>query len=110
MADVFVVSMFLSYFSAIVISEVEARLLAGFYCFLAYCIISLAATQIMCLPPFPNDKPEHETTKTAGTIEQPLVTPGNTDGDDTTVHSFNQMMTPENDVASINQLAQSANR
>ncbi|CAF0990362.1 unnamed protein product [Adineta steineri] len=54
MADVFVTAVFLSYLSATVSVDIDCKLLAGFYCFLAYCIISLSAVQVMVPPPIIN--------------------------------------------------------
>jgi len=49
MADVFVVGIFLAYLATDSNDNIQAWLHNGFYYFLAYCIISLLATQIMDL-------------------------------------------------------------
>lgn len=47
MADVFVVGVLIAYLGTQSNSNIEATLHVGFYYFLAYCLISLAAIQIM---------------------------------------------------------------
>lgn len=47
MADVFVVGVFLAFLATKSNDAIEANLQTGFYWFLAYCIISIAASQIM---------------------------------------------------------------
>jgi len=47
MADVFVVGVFIAFLSTQSNEALEAKLGTGFYWFLAYCLISIAASQIM---------------------------------------------------------------
>lgn len=47
MADVFVVGVFLAYLATQSNDSIEANIHAGFYYFLAYCLISLLAIQVM---------------------------------------------------------------
>jgi paraquat-inducible protein A len=47
MADVFVVGVFLSFLATRSNKDINAWLHDGFYFFLAYCLISILATQIM---------------------------------------------------------------
>ncbi len=47
MADVFVVGVFLAYLATKSEDSIEANLHEGFYYFLAYCLISILASQIM---------------------------------------------------------------
>lgn len=50
MADVFIVGVFLSFLAARSNDNINAWLHDGFYYFLAYCILSILATQIMEVP------------------------------------------------------------
>jgi len=47
MADVFVVGVFIAFLSTQSNEALEAKLGTGFYWFLAYCLISIAASQVM---------------------------------------------------------------
>lgn len=47
MADVFVVGVFISFLSSQSNEAMQAKLGVGFYWFLAYCLISIAASQVM---------------------------------------------------------------
>ncbi len=47
MADVFVVGVFIAFLSSQSNEALEAKLGTGFYWFLAYCLISIAASQVM---------------------------------------------------------------
>jgi uncharacterized paraquat-inducible protein A len=47
MADVFVVGVFLAYLATKSEDSIEANLQEGFYYFLAYCLISILASQVM---------------------------------------------------------------
>jgi uncharacterized paraquat-inducible protein A len=47
MADVFVVGVFIAFLSTKSNEALEAKLGTGFYWFLAYCLISIAASQVM---------------------------------------------------------------
>jgi len=47
MADVFVVGIFIAFLSTQSNEALEAKLGTGFYWFLAYCLISIAASQVM---------------------------------------------------------------
>jgi uncharacterized paraquat-inducible protein A len=47
MADVFVVGVFIAFLSSQSNEALEAKLGMGFYWFLAYCLISIAASQVM---------------------------------------------------------------
>ena len=47
MADVFVVGVFIAFLSTQSNDALEAKLGTGFYWFLAYCLISIAASQVM---------------------------------------------------------------
>lgn len=47
MAEVFVVAVLIAYFAVATTGAIEARLEPGFYWFLAYCILSIAASQLV---------------------------------------------------------------
>lgn len=47
MAEVFVVAVLIAYFAVATTGAIEARLESGFYWFLTYCILSIAASQLV---------------------------------------------------------------
>jgi len=53
MADVFVVSVFMAFLATQSNAFIEAMLHPGFYYFLAYCLVSIIATQLLSLNFFP---------------------------------------------------------
>jgi paraquat-inducible protein A len=58
MADVFVVGVFVAFLSINTNENIESELHSGFYFFLAYCVVSILAVQLIRLPshaPAPND-------------------------------------------------------
>ncbi|CAF3458083.1 unnamed protein product [Rotaria socialis] len=87
MTDVFVTVIFLSFFASLLVADIDATILPGFYFFLTYCIISLAATQTMCPPPRPSEMLEEEIKKPVD--RRPLIS-SNTLTDDKGVKEIEQ--------------------
>lgn len=57
MADVYVVGVFVAFLSMQATSNMSAQLHEGFYYFAAYCLLSVASTQILQLQPEPEALP-----------------------------------------------------
>jgi paraquat-inducible protein A len=57
MADVFVVAIFLAFLASASMQVFKAKLEPGFYYFLTYCLVSVFATELICLGPAPQRPP-----------------------------------------------------
>ncbi|CAF3863849.1 unnamed protein product [Rotaria magnacalcarata] len=110
MADVFTISVFLAFLSSAFIKDIEAKLLAGFYCFLVYCIVSVVAARVMWSPSIPTDTPEEGILKTIGTVEQTPAASLSDFSGDKSVQDNNQSAISMDNIPNSNKLNESKNR
>ncbi|CAF3362880.1 unnamed protein product [Rotaria socialis] len=109
MADVFTMSVFLAFLSSAFIKDIEAKLLAGFYCFLVYCIVSVIAVRVMWSPSIPNDTPEEGILKTIETVEQTPSDSFNDLSGNKSVQDNNPTAISMDDILNLNKLNESKN-